>query len=424
MPVFNKYVTEVNDDGTYNVLNLEIFGLGEHRGFNYDDKWFAQVQKKHQELEAKGYIPPVVIGHNNKNLPERKACGFFNNLRIDGDMILADLIKIPEEVYEDIKDRLYPYRSIEVSPEDFEITALALLGGSEPYFKLPMLEVFNKATQGTDKVMGFQKHRKETGKKDYIRFSLTEPELSIAEEVDQNEKTSKLRKWYDVISTRISNALWGYGNENLKPKEIKKVMLDTMQEGIAGIEKIDTGEEPSAGEEADVQTYNQQQENENMADQALTKEQEEQIYKDRFTREHGCSPEEFSKRQMKAKTDARKLLVDGFAKQLDDKKVSGAAKEKIIAFMNREQGSRDAEQFEADQVPEFQTLIMEIIGFAAGDTLIVDTDEHAQHGSDVVTEDDHPDAEVEQAVYSIMRKDKCSFEVAFTKYEEEKARGK
>ncbi len=141
---FKKYEHKKNDDGTYDILNVPIFVLGKHRGFEYNEDWFKKVQKNHSEDEAKDYYPSIIIGHNGDNMSDEKpAKGFLQNIVLKGKQIVADLTKISKDMFDSIKNREYPHRSIEVNPKAAKITALALLGGHAPYHKLPVLEVFH-----------------------------------------------------------------------------------------------------------------------------------------------------------------------------------------------------------------------------------------------------------------------------------------
>jgi hypothetical protein len=140
---FKQYQTSTNDDGSINVHDVEIFKLGKHKGFDYSYSWAQQLLNNHRELEQTGYLPSVIIGHND-GFEEKPARGFLQNIRLEGDVLKADITKIPEAVFQSLKNREYPHRSVEVNPEDARITALALLGGTPPYHKLPIMEFSGK----------------------------------------------------------------------------------------------------------------------------------------------------------------------------------------------------------------------------------------------------------------------------------------
>lgn len=138
-----KYNSKKEADGSYTISRVEIFRLGKHRGFNYDEAWGKRLVENQKELEKTGYQAPVIIGHNNDNATTEKAAnGFLTNFDVSDGVVYADLTKVPAATYADLTDRRYPQRSVEVYNNAAKITALALLGGSEPYFKFPMLEMF------------------------------------------------------------------------------------------------------------------------------------------------------------------------------------------------------------------------------------------------------------------------------------------
>lgn len=100
-----------------------------------------------------GFYPPVIVGHNGfgSELKEKEAIGFMTNFSVeyagdDPDMpmgtVYCDFSDISEERMQEIRDMKYPYRSVEVWNDRAEFSAVALLGGTEPYFKFPRLEVF------------------------------------------------------------------------------------------------------------------------------------------------------------------------------------------------------------------------------------------------------------------------------------------
>jgi transcriptional regulator with XRE-family HTH domain len=141
---FKEYQTRTNDDGTIDVLGVEIFELGQHKGFDYDETWAQKTLDTHQQLAYKnGYLPSIIIGHNNGD-EEKPAKGRMANFALDGSYITCDYNRVPPEMYESLKKGEYPHRSVEVIPGEHRFTALALLGGTSPHHKLPNLEVFGE----------------------------------------------------------------------------------------------------------------------------------------------------------------------------------------------------------------------------------------------------------------------------------------
>lgn len=212
---FKKYETEKAEDGSYIIKDVPIFTLGVHRDFNYDEKWFKKVEQNHIKDEESGYYPSVIIGHHKDGENEEKpANGFFNNLRLQGKNIIADLIKIPQKTFEAIKNRNYPHRSIEVVPKKAKITALALLGGSTPYHKLPILETQFQAEDG--EVLTFSED------KDFEKDSLISEIIDKVKEIFSSkfkeEHMAEEKKFSQADLDRVEEESKEQFRENFKEK--------------------------------------------------------------------------------------------------------------------------------------------------------------------------------------------------------------
>jgi len=138
---------EEGPGGKFAVRGVPIFALGEHRGFTYDESWarralrtFALLKKEH------GYLPPVVMGHTTDDGEEKPAVGFLDRLRLVGSQIVADIVGLSKEVFEEIRAGRWPYRSVEVFDKAAQITALALLGGTPPQMKSAPLHFADDGT--------------------------------------------------------------------------------------------------------------------------------------------------------------------------------------------------------------------------------------------------------------------------------------
>jgi len=130
------YAWDQAADGSYTIRSVPIFELGEHRGFRYDVAWARRALSAFARLKsAHGYLPPVVLGHTSEESQEKPAVGFVDRLRLVGSRIVADLVGIGRDLFEQIRAGRWPYRSVEVFDRDAQITALALLGGTPPYMK-------------------------------------------------------------------------------------------------------------------------------------------------------------------------------------------------------------------------------------------------------------------------------------------------
>ena len=129
-------------DGTMDIEGVPIFNVGLVRGGKtYDEAWANRAIEAHNKLkEADGYIPPVFIGHTKEG-EEKPAVGLFDNLRLQGSKLLADLKRVSADIYKQLKDGNWPSRSIEAtnSAEDNRVLGLALLGSSTPACKFKPL---------------------------------------------------------------------------------------------------------------------------------------------------------------------------------------------------------------------------------------------------------------------------------------------
>jgi hypothetical protein len=131
---------EKKDNGKYRIYDVPIFRTHTNRGFECDQTWMQEAIRTHNEFKSKfGYLPSVIVGHNKPGRPEPESVGFFDELRLKGDVLYADLDNVRKEYAEKLLDGAYPNRSVEVLPKSKRIVALALLGGSSPFFMLPQM---------------------------------------------------------------------------------------------------------------------------------------------------------------------------------------------------------------------------------------------------------------------------------------------
>jgi hypothetical protein len=87
----------------------------------------------------KKFLPRVIVGHQEKE--EKPAVGFLDNLKLQGKIVMADLVNLAQKTFDEIRTKAWPSRSVEVNPDKKKFTALALLGGSEPYFQFEPIDV-------------------------------------------------------------------------------------------------------------------------------------------------------------------------------------------------------------------------------------------------------------------------------------------
>lgn len=200
---FKEYQTRQNDDGTFDVVGVEIFRLGNHKGYDYTPEWGDNAVATHQQLQEAGYRPSVIIGHND-GASEKPAKGFLENIRRDGELIVADISKITPDTYDALKKREYPHRSVElINPEDHRFSALALLGGTAPYHKLPVLEVFQEHPEAT-----------------WLHFDGMNLELQM----QRDGKFAKLREIWWRMWEAIDQALHNDGSDEDKDEQVKSIL--------------------------------------------------------------------------------------------------------------------------------------------------------------------------------------------------------
>ena len=138
---FSEHKSTKNEDGTFNILDVPIFELGEHRGQKYDQKWMTEALSNFTSLKTeKRFLPRVIVGHTNDK-EEKPAVGFLDNLKLQGKTVVADLVNLAQKTFDEIRTKAWPSRSVEVNPLKKKFTALALLGGSEPYFQFEPIDV-------------------------------------------------------------------------------------------------------------------------------------------------------------------------------------------------------------------------------------------------------------------------------------------
>jgi len=86
----------------------------------------------------KGTLPAVKVGHGGLlDSTEAPAIGYLDNLRRWNNVLVADIVDIPEQFLEEYDK--YPKRSVEIIFEKYLVVSLALLGGTPPQHELAMI---------------------------------------------------------------------------------------------------------------------------------------------------------------------------------------------------------------------------------------------------------------------------------------------
>lgn len=190
-PIF--FLARRQADGKFCIFNVDIFGVGaptaalspehiEARTGNIDRAWLSAAAGRHTKLRAdNGYVPPVHIYHNEDGTNDnRDKVGFMAEMRGgDGgmsvkevdvpvkdangkitaqatliaqannpDYLYCNIRDIEPEVFEKIRQKKLPYRSVEILDINVpDISSLALMFSTPPFFPLrPLNVILDEAT--------------------------------------------------------------------------------------------------------------------------------------------------------------------------------------------------------------------------------------------------------------------------------------
>lgn len=121
------------------ILGVEIFKAGMWKGRKFTLNDLKELVAAFSGLDFK---PPIKLGHiwRAPDQQEPMAAGWVDNVRLDGEVIKADLVDLPDEVYDAVRQRRYDNVSAEVAFNldrngkvwSLAFTALALLGVNLP----------------------------------------------------------------------------------------------------------------------------------------------------------------------------------------------------------------------------------------------------------------------------------------------------
>jgi len=336
---FSEHKSTKNEDGTFNILDVPIFELGEHRGQKYDQKWMTEALSNFTSLKtAKKFLPRVIVGHQDKD--EKPAVGFLDNLTVKGQTVYADLVKLAQKTFDEIKTKAWPSRSVEVNPAKKKFTALALLGDSEPYFQFEPIDVKFEADPDGQ----------------WINFASsveTIHESSLRPDDKKNIIESIWSKMLEFFTE--SNK---HGDTEMTPQEIQKMIDDAIQADRKGQE-------------------------------AKFNEKMDEAYQVKFKAQFGKDPKTFladiekdktvkfeerktaSLESLKTKYGMAPKLVDGYLAPIID--AMGGIEDQPIKFAENQEG----DIFKL--LDKFGKALAE--GYEK-DTLFVDLGEHAKFGGD------------------------------------------
>lgn len=153
------YRAEKASDGTWSLLDVEIFGEtermvrmpdGSRKKKKWDREWMDSAVAKAQKNYAEtGHMRPAHYRHHEGGT-QNEYLGLFlpksvREAQMDGrqvPVVVADVCGLDEATYQRIKSRRLPFRSAETTVEGApEITSLALLDHEPSHFPFPLTTV-------------------------------------------------------------------------------------------------------------------------------------------------------------------------------------------------------------------------------------------------------------------------------------------
>ena len=152
---------------SHTIYAVPIFKIGTHNGreFSQDDLKemvanFYALKKENPDFQI-----PIKVGHDDKTESEKPAIGWMDNLKVEGQYIVADFTNVSDSVLNSFKEKQYKNRSVEIL-KDFVnsagkkmgrvISGIAVLGSSLPAVNLPDI----RFKQAYDAVLCFEKELK------------------------------------------------------------------------------------------------------------------------------------------------------------------------------------------------------------------------------------------------------------------------
>ncbi|RLD10055.1 MAG: hypothetical protein DRI56_03265 [Chloroflexota bacterium] len=206
-------------NGKYAIRNVEFF-----RSFSSPDRGSLDLEglkecvKKIKVDQDNGHYLRVFCGHHS-GFENRPGAGFLDNVHVFGETAIGDIIEIPENVFNDIKEGRYPYRSPEYVPEANKITGLALLESQNPFFVFPLLLLEEDESVMTE-VQNYQ----------LVRFQeLIMIGDEIKDKVDEISETEEREK--ELTEGEKTEAFQGFEGDVINK-------LDSLAEKIANIASL------------------------------------------------------------------------------------------------------------------------------------------------------------------------------------------
>tara|TARA_R110002072_G_scaffold35076_2_gene104165 strand:- start:18924 stop:20153 length:1230 start_codon:yes stop_codon:yes gene_type:complete len=149
-----NYRSEKAPDGTWTIYDVPVFSshsrtLASGKTWECDAKWLGNALAHAKVRHAEGYMHPAHVRHHGEG-SEVVAAGHvrfqrLGALRIGGretPTLFADLVGVPEGIYQEIRAGKLSYRSAEIlDVSSGEIDSLAFLDHEVPFFRYPLLRV-------------------------------------------------------------------------------------------------------------------------------------------------------------------------------------------------------------------------------------------------------------------------------------------
>lgn len=205
---FKEYQTDTNPDGSTNIRRLEIFRLCKRDKTDYDQNWFQRMHELFQKEKAQGFLPSAVIGHEAEPGKEPESVGMIDNLALEGDLVYADVLKIPPADFGKLKDRRFPNRSVELHPETGQLMALSFLGKTRPFHKLPVMEFKGEQVAPVSVIFEtdderqwdkfFLKLKESLGLKPNKDGKMTPQEIEVLKEQIKSDLTTQFKEGFDA----------------------------------------------------------------------------------------------------------------------------------------------------------------------------------------------------------------------------------
>ena len=133
-----KYGWVEQPNGRFSIFNVPIFKLYKDKKKGELTKNDAkEVIKNAQEAAKLGKFPSLHIGHHQLgSAANTPGAGYLDNISFSeaDDTFYADFVELYPEVFQQIKNLLYPERSVEYLTDQKKIKGLALLESQPGYF--------------------------------------------------------------------------------------------------------------------------------------------------------------------------------------------------------------------------------------------------------------------------------------------------